>query len=64
MAEVVEEELGRPVQLIKDPADKGKLTDMAIHIPNIDVSAVDLTVEIKLDRSVEICAEVKHRSET
>ena len=47
MAKVVEEELGRPVQLMKDPAVKGKLTGMALHIPTIDVSAVDPTAKIK-----------------
>ena len=47
MAKVVEEELGRPVQLMKDPAVKGKLTGVALHIPTIDVSAVDPTAKIK-----------------
>ena len=47
MAKVAEEKLGRPVQLMKDPAVKGKLTGMALHVPTIDVSAVDPTVEIK-----------------
>ena len=47
MAKVVEEKLGRPVQLMKDPTVKGKLTSMALHIPTIDVSAVDPTGKIK-----------------
>ena len=47
MAKVVEEKLGKPVQPMKDPAVKGKLTGMALHIPTIDVSAVDPTAKIK-----------------
>ena len=47
MAKVVEKKLGRLVQLLKDPAVKGKLTGMDLHVPTIDVSAVDPTVEIK-----------------
>ena len=47
MAKVVEEKLGRPVQLMKDPAVKGKLAGMDLCIPTIDVSAVDPTVEIE-----------------
>ena len=44
---VVEEMLGAPVQTMTDPAVSGKLTGMALHVPIFDVSAVDLTVEIK-----------------
>ena len=47
MAKVVERQLGRPVQLLKDPAVKGKLTGMDLCVPTIDVSAVDPTVEFK-----------------
>ncbi len=47
MAEVVEEKLGKPMQLIEDPTVKGKLTSLALHIPTIDVSAVDPTGKIK-----------------
>ena len=39
--------LGRPAQLMKDPIVKGKLTGMALHIPTINISAVDLTVKIE-----------------
>ena len=47
MAKVVEEKLGRPVQMMKDPTVKGKLTSMALRIPTIDVSAVDPTGKVK-----------------
>ena len=47
MSKLVEEKLGRPVQLLKDPAVKGKPTGRDLCVPTIDVSAVDPTVEIK-----------------
>ena len=47
MAKFVGEKLGRPVQLMKDPAVKGTLTGTATHVPTIDASAIDPTVEIK-----------------
>ena len=37
MAKVVKEQLGRPVQLAKNPAVKGKPTGMALRVPAIDV---------------------------
>ena len=40
MAKVVGKKLGRP-HLMKDPAVKGKLTGTALHVPTIDVSAVN-----------------------
>ena len=46
MAKVVDEQLGRPVQLMKNPAVKGKPTGMALRVPTIDVPAFDPTVEI------------------
>ena len=46
MAKVVEEQLGRPVQLMKAPAVKGKPTGMALRVPTIDVPAFDPTAEI------------------
>merc|ERR1719492_325551 len=46
------------------PAVKGKLTGMALRVPTIDVSVVDLTVELDKPTSYEeICEEVKARSE-
>merc|ERR1711933_485526 len=42
----------------------GKLTGMAFRVPTIDVSVVDLTVELdKATTYEEICAEIKRRSE-
>jgi glyceraldehyde 3-phosphate dehydrogenase len=46
------------------PAVKGKITGMAFRVPTIDVSVVDLTVELEKATSYEeICAEMKRRSE-
>merc|ERR1711933_204354 len=46
------------------PEVKGKLTGMAFRVPTIDVSVVDLTVELeKATTYEEICAEIKRRSE-
>ena len=46
------------------PIVKGKLTGMASRVPTIDVSAVDLTCELKKETSYEeSCAETKWRSE-
>ncbi|CAE7026670.1 GAPC1 [Symbiodinium sp. CCMP2592] len=46
------------------PDVKGKLTGMALRVPTIDVSVVDLTVELEKDTTYEeICAEMKKRSE-
>merc|ERR1711896_31793 len=46
------------------PAVKGKLTGMALRVPTIDVSVVDLTVELENATTYEeICAEMKRRSE-
>ena len=46
------------------PDVKGKLTGMALHVPTIDVSVVDLTVELEKETTYEeICAEMKKRSE-
>merc|ERR1711981_849725 len=46
------------------PAVKGKLTGMAFRVPTIDVSVVDLTVELEKETTYEeICAEMKKRSE-
>merc|ERR1712205_95930 len=46
------------------PAVKGKLTGMALRVPTIDVSVVDLTVELETASTYEeICAEMKSRSE-
>merc|ERR1712054_381315 len=46
------------------PAVKGKLTGMALRVPTIDVSVVDLTCELETATSYEeICAEMKRRSE-
>ncbi|CAE7446874.1 GAPC1, partial [Symbiodinium sp. KB8] len=42
----------------------GKLTGMALRVPTIDVSVVDLTVELEKETTYEeICAEMKKRSE-
>ncbi len=57
-AKVVREKLGRPVQLMKDPIVKGKLTGMALHIPTINISAVDLIVNIGNRPHGKFCAEV------
>merc|ERR1711976_1112844 len=44
------------------PAVKGKLTGMALRVPTIDVSLVDLTVELEKETTYEeICAEIKRR---
>merc|ERR1712157_150864 len=46
------------------PSVKGKLTGMALRVPTIDVSVVDLTCELeKATTYEEICAEMKLRSE-
>jgi len=46
------------------PAMKGKLTGMAFRVPTIDVSVVDLTVELENPTTYEeICAEIKRRSD-
>ena len=46
------------------PDVKGKLTGMALRVPTIDVSVVDLTVELEKETTYEeICAEMKKRSE-
>merc|ERR1712050_716270 len=46
------------------PEVKGKLTGMALRVPTVDVSVVDLTVELETETSYEeICAEMKRRSE-
>jgi len=46
------------------PAVKGKLTGMALRVPTIDVSVVDLTVELEKETTYEeICKEMKARSE-
>merc|ERR1712137_1286183 len=46
------------------PAVKGKLTGMALRVPTINVSVVDLTVELETATTYEeICAEMKSRSE-
>merc|ERR1711976_925660 len=46
------------------PAVKGKLTGMAFRVPTIDVSVVDLTVELEKATTYEdICAEMKRRAE-
>jgi glyceraldehyde 3-phosphate dehydrogenase len=47
------------------PAMKGKLTGMAFRVPTVDVSVVDLTVELEKPTTYdEIKAEVKLASET
>ncbi|CAE7850842.1 GAPC1 [Symbiodinium microadriaticum] len=46
------------------PDVKGKLTGMALRVPTIDVSVVDLTVELEKETTYEeICDEMKKRSE-
>jgi len=46
------------------PAVAGKLTGMALRVPTIDVSVVDLTVELEKETTYEeICEEMKRRSE-
>jgi len=46
------------------PAVKGKITGMALRVPTIDVSVVDLTVELEQATCYEeICAEMKRRAE-
>merc|ERR1711971_412299 len=46
------------------PEVAGKLTGMAFRVPTIDVSVVDLTVELEKETTYEdICAEIKRRSE-
>merc|ERR1712066_1058119 len=46
------------------PAMKGKLTGMALRVPTIDVSVVDLTCELEKPTTYEeLCAEMKRRSE-
>ena len=46
------------------PEVKGKLTGMALRVPTIDVSVVDLTVELEKETTYEeLCAEMKKRSE-
>merc|ERR1719436_1614197 len=46
------------------PEMKGKLTGMALRVPTIDVSVVDLTCELeKATTYEEICEEIKRRSE-
>jgi glyceraldehyde 3-phosphate dehydrogenase len=47
------------------PALNGKLTGMAFRIPSVDVSVVDLTVELDKETSYEeICATMKKASES
>ena len=46
MPKVVEEQRGRPLQMMKDLLSKGKTTGMALRVPTIDVSAFDPTAEI------------------
>ena len=47
------------------PELNGKLTGMAFRIPSVDVSVVDLTIELENEASYEeICAEIKSASET
>ena len=46
------------------PEVKGKLTGMALRVPTIDVSVVDLTVELEKETTYEeICAEMKKRAD-
>lgn len=45
------------------PDIKGKLTGMAFRVPTIDVSVVDLTVELEKPATYEeICAEMRRRA--
>jgi glyceraldehyde 3-phosphate dehydrogenase len=47
------------------PELKGKLTGMALRVPTIDVSVVDLTVRLKKDTTYpEICSVMKEVSQT
>merc|ERR1719190_89264 len=47
------------------PEVSGKLTGMALRVPTVDVSVVDLTVELENPTTYkEICAEMKKRAET
>jgi glyceraldehyde 3-phosphate dehydrogenase len=47
------------------PELNGKLTGMAFRIPSVDVSVVDLTVELEKDATYdEICAKMKAASES
>jgi glyceraldehyde 3-phosphate dehydrogenase len=47
------------------PELNGKLTGMAFRIPSVDVSVVDLTIELNSEASYEeICAEMKAASES
>merc|ERR1711972_1149951 len=47
------------------PEVKGKLTGMALRVPTVDVSVVDLTVELETAATYEeICAEMKRRAES
>lgn len=47
------------------PELNGKLTGMAFRIPSVDVSVVDLTVELENEATYEeICAEIKAHSES
>merc|ERR1712165_39839 len=46
------------------PELQGKLTGMALRVPTIDVSVVDLTAKLEQETTYEeICAEMKKRSE-
>ena len=46
------------------PEVNGKLTGMSLRVPTIDVSVVDLTIELETPMTYdEICAEMKRRSE-
>merc|ERR1719353_2857666 len=46
------------------PEVKGKLTGMALRVPTIDVSVVDLTVELENPTTYkEICEEMKRRAQ-
>merc|ERR1712187_748420 len=46
------------------PEVQGKLTGMALRVPTVDVSVVDLTVELENPTTYEeICAEMKRRAE-
>jgi len=46
------------------PEVNGKLTGMSLRVPTIDVSVVDLTIELETPTTYEeICAEVKRRAE-
>jgi len=47
------------------PELNGKLTGMAFRIPSVDVSVVDLTIELEKEATYEeICAEMKSASES